>query len=640
MDVQQLEIHFNMFPAGNGMLGKSWTSMTNGVVCRSGAKNIRQLQIKKVCLLKKMAERHCTANPLSRKCSFDTPEVPPPSRSPSKTNVIWVRVRNSSGNMEIDGFLRARKDFEELLPEEKDDKIPSKIEVRVPYVKDNEDNVITKENGTLKKTVEDLKLSTDTVSKQQYKEKNNVLEKQDNSGGGTVEKKRLQMDRFNLQASPSEQLAPVVKGLKVLPNKTGRSIHTKQNWMGRTNAAVYHFSQVGNERISADNENSNAIKEKIRTDTSDVNLDIEMKGGSDLKGENDLKNDRRDSGNDIVSNQSNTDGSGDKVGRARKKSGSVRRTIGSVRRKIGSARKGTRSKSGRKSIEKIDRKENANDRKENANDRKENGNDRKENGNDRKENANDRKENGNDRKENGNDRKENGNDRKENGNDRTNIGKDRSEQNTTSDEKNAKERKVKQHGQSSGGTTGKSYSKKIRKGNSLRTFVQSKPNVQGICIFAKTLKTGTTAEPKNNTGKKPTENKTSLPGKPRSTTRLSDRKSTTKLPRKSCSACTVKTSAENGREIGSKSDTAAYSKVRVAITSQQARSNARTPEKKTQLPVSITLPSEMQLQNFDKVAKIKLCKTLTVKMRKHYYGGTWAFPLAQGREMKGATLTS
>jgi hypothetical protein len=76
------------------------------------------------------------------------------------------------------------------------------------------------------------------------------------------------------------------------------------------------------------------------------------------------------------------------------------------------------------------------------------------------------------------------------------------------------------------------------------------------------------------------------------------------------------------------------------MTSQQARNNARTPEKKTQLPVSITLPSEMQLQNFDKVAKIKLCKTLTVKMRKHYYGGTWAFPLAQGREMKGATLTS
>jgi hypothetical protein len=76
------------------------------------------------------------------------------------------------------------------------------------------------------------------------------------------------------------------------------------------------------------------------------------------------------------------------------------------------------------------------------------------------------------------------------------------------------------------------------------------------------------------------------------------------------------------------------------MTSQQARNNARTPEKKTQLPVSITLPSEMQLQNFDKVAKIKLCKTLTVKMRKHYYAGTWAFPLAQGREMKGPTLTS
>ena len=544
--------------------------MTNGVVYQIGAKSIQKLQIKQACLLKKMAERHFTSNSLPRKRSFDTPEVPPPSRSPSRMNVICVRVRESPGNMEIDGSAGTRKDFQELLPGDKDEKIPTKIEIRVPFVKDKAGNITAH-----------LKSSTDTVLRKPHEKKNSVLENQDNKfEGDMVEKKCLQTDRNaakNVLPSRTEvfteQLAPMVKGLNVLPNKIRRGISTKQMLGGRT--AVYeNVFKTENERTSTKTNNSCASKEKIKTIACDIKSEIDLKREMDLKGESDLKSDRTDSGSDIVRNQSNVDSTQEKVGRDRKKTRSARK-------KIGSARKSNRSRRGRKSTEKI-----------------------------AQENC---------------------------GNDQINIKQDHSEPKIITDEKNVKEMNTKRNGQNSRETR-RSYSKKIRKGRSA-TLLPTTPNVQGFCIFEKTLKTCTINGSKGETEKKTEESKKFLPLKPRATTRLSNCKSTTKLPRRSCSACSVKTSAKSvgSKEIESKSDTAASSKVQAALASQQEGKKVLSPKKKSQLPVSITLPSQMQQQNFDKVAKIKLYKTLAVKMRTHYYAGAWAFPLAQGREMKAAT---
>lgn len=578
---------------------KSWTSTTNGVFYQSGAKSVRQLQVKKVCLLKKMAERHRRTNTLPWKRNFDTPQGPPPSRSPSKTNIIWVRVRNSSGEMEIDGFLRTNKDFEGLLPEGiKDNIVPTKLEVRLPREQDmaHKDALVRKDKNTSK--IDDLKLNTDTntVLEKPYEENYSVLENADNDFAqnlkqSMIEKECLRTNQESGQASSLhtdvliDQLAPMVKGLKVLPNEIRRSSPMKQKSEEQEQTEVYEnskYSRTGNDRTFTD-ENSYVLKDKVKTaipcleSESDAKSDRKNIAGNSLNIESDRSN--------VKSGQQKIGSDRKKIKCSRQKIGSARSNTGSDRSNIGNGRK--RIGSSRKSMEKIVRKNI------------------------------------------GNDRKNVGNDRKNIGKDKENIG---SERKTPSGGKNANEGKTNRHAKNSQGS-GKSSSTKISKGKSVQKFVRTKPNVQGMCVVAKTFII--TTKSKGKTGRKTQENEKGL-SKPRSATRLNDKKSATKLPKKSCSACAVKTSLKDGslrvatRDIRSKSDTAACSKVRAAL--QERGSGISSREKKSQSAAPIMIPSETQLQNFDKVAKIKLRQTLAVKMRKHCYTGTWAFPPGQIRE--------
>ncbi|CAB3994138.1 Hypothetical predicted protein [Paramuricea clavata] len=592
---------------GNGMMRKSWTSTTNGVFYQSGAKSVRQLQVKKVCLLKKMAERHRRTNSLPWKRNFDTPQGPPPSRSPSKTNIIWVRVRNSSGEMEIDGFLRTNKDFEGLLPEGiKDNIVPTKLEVRLPGEQDmaHKDALVRKDKNTLK--IDDLKLNTDTntVLEKPYEENYSVLENVDtdfaqNLKQSMIEKESLRTNQEARQASSLhtevliDQLAPMVKGLKVSPNEIRRGSPVKQKSEELMQTEVYEiskYSRTGNDRAFTD-EKSYVLKDKVKTaipcpesesdaksGRTDSRSDRKNIAGNSLNIESDRSN-VKSGQQKIGSDRKKTKCSRQKIGRARSNTGSDRSNIGNDRKRIGSSRK---------SMEKIVR-------------------------------------------------KNIGNDRENIGNDRENIGKDKkdinSERKTPSGGENANEGKTnRRHAKNSQGS-GKSSSTKISKGKSVQKFVRTKPNVQGMCVVAKTFII--TTKSKGKTGRKTQENEKGL-SKPRSATRLNDKKSATKLPKKSCSACAVKTSLKDSslrvatRDIRSKSDTAACSKVRAAL--QERGSGVSSPEKKSQSAVPIMIPSQTQLQNFDKVAKIKLRQTLAVKMRKHCYTGTWAFPSGQIRE--------
>ena len=566
----------NIFFEGN--LRRSWTSTTNGVFYQSGAKSVKQLQVKKVCLLKKMtepvAERHRMTNSVPWKRNFDSPQVPPPSRSPSKTNIIWVRVRNSSGKMEIDGFLRTNKDFEELLPEDKDNIVPTKIEVRVPYEQDKPYEDCSR--STLGIKIDDLNLNTDSVFGKPYEKNYSVLENLETDfRESMVGQKSLLVDHDAKQASARhteelvDQLAPTVKGLKVVPNEIRRSTHVKQKSEERPKTVVYEkCSRIRNDRI--DNENSYVFQDKVKTTAPCP------------KSESDVKSSRADSGGDrrnivgsstdIVSGLPDVEDGPEKVRRDGKK-------IKRFRKKIGSVWKSDQSNtaSGRKGSGKVDR--------------------------------------------------------KKIGNDRTKIEKNRNKRNTTSSGKNAKESKTKRHGRSSR-ELGKSSSMEISEGETVQKFVKTKPNVQEIRVLAKKFTMTTKSEGK--TGKKKQENKEGLPAKPRSTTRLYNKKSDTNLPRKSCSACTVKTSAKDANiaEIRSKSVTSTCSKMQNAVTLQDWRNGVFSLEKKSQLPMPITLPSQTQLQNFDKVAKIKLRQTLAVKMRKQCYTGSWAFLPARENRME------
>ena len=201
---------------------KSWSSATNGVFCPSGARSIKQLQIKKVCLLKKMAERHRVANSLPWKRNYDTPQVPPPSRSPSKTNIIWVRVRNSSGDMEIDGFLRTHKNYEDLLPEDKKSVVPTKIEVRMPREQEGsgEDSKITKNKNTLKNKKEEL--NENSIELEVF---DNDLEQSKESREQKADSKQASSSHVEVLV---EDLAPTVRGLKVSQKEIRCSTLAKQ----------------------------------------------------------------------------------------------------------------------------------------------------------------------------------------------------------------------------------------------------------------------------------------------------------------------------------------------------------------------------------------------------------------------------
>lgn len=529
---------------------KSWTSATNGVFCPSGARSIRQLQIKKVCLLKKMAERHRMGNSLPWKRNYDAPQVPPPSRSPSKTNIIWVRVRNSSGDMEIDGFLRTHKDFEDLLPEGKESVVPTKIDVKVPREQEGprKDTRTTKNENTLKN------------EKDQLNENSIELEVVDSNFEQSRESKEEQKSG-SIQASPShtdvsvEDLVPTVKGLKVSQKEIRCDNHAKQK----------SDEASKNEVDERDQHSQTANVGKSTEDEKKLDV-VNDRKTTDLRNESDLKRSRmhiksrRENINtslNIMSDLSSSISDWQNIRSVQKKNGNDPR---SMRREI---RQGNVKST--KGITNVI-----------------------------------------------------GNDKTSTEKNRKGIGK---EQNTPTEGKHAKESKTKRQGNNVR-ESGESSSTKTRKGKSVQKSAKTNRNVQGMCIFAKTF---ITSESKEKTEKKTHENKKSC-DKGRSKTRLHETKSAIKLPRKSCSACTVKTSAKNGsslqvsgKKMRSESDTATCNKVRIALRESQS-------------PVAIVLPSQSQLQNFDKVAKNKLRKTLAVQMRKHCYTGTWAFPVAQTRD--------
>ena len=532
---------------------KSWSSATNGVFCPSGARSIKQLQIKKVCLLKKMAERHRVANSLPWKRNYDTPQVPPPSRSPSKTNIIWVRVRNSSGDMEIDGFLRTHKNYEDLLPEDKKSVVPTKIEVRMPREQEGsgEDSKITKNKNTLKN------------KKKELNENSIELEVFDNDLEQSKESREQKAD--SKQASSShvevlvEDLAPTVRGLKVSQKEIRCSTLAKQKsdetLKNETHEPDKHSRTALVGKLAEDKKKLDVVNDRITTD---------LWSESDLKsGQMHVKSHRENISTslNIMSDLSDSISGWRKTRHGQKKS---RSDLGSLRSKI--IRQGyVKSSNGIRSNRNVI-----------------------------------------------------GNEKSPKG-----IGKER---NTPTEGKDVKESKAKRQGNSARESR-ESSSTKTRKGKSIQKSAKTNPNVQGMCVFAKTF---ITPKSKGKTEKKTHENKKSF-DKGRSKTRLDEPTSATNLPRKSCSACTVKMSVKDGsslqvsgKKMRSESDTATCNKVRIALRESQS-------------PVPIVLPSQSQLQNFDKVAKNKLRKTLAVQMRKHCYTGTWAFPLAQTRakELEG-----
>ena len=535
-----------------------WSSTINGVFCPSGARSIKQLHIKKVCLLKKMmAERHRKTSSLPWKRNYDTPQVPPPSRSPSKTNIIWVSVRNSSGNMEIDGFLRTNKDFQDLLPEREEDIVPNKIEVRLPQEQEGTDkDLTTNEHKNISKNEEDQS-NEETINQSV------ALEGVDSDFEQICTEKDKEQKAGNTQVSPShtdvlvEDLAPTVKGLKVSPNEIRCSNLAEQKPDETPKNEVYAEYHQHSRTVNVGKSTEDDNKEHVISDI----LTIDLRDETDLKrGRMYAKNQRKNisASSNTKSNLSNATNGRQKIGGVQKKVGNDQGSMASgIRRKRSNSKSNRdRNRSDKANVEKNPK----------------------------------------------------------------NIGKER---NTETEEKDAKTTSQGNDNR----VSRENSSTKIRKSKSAQNSAKTNRNVQGIYVFAKTF---VTSKSKGKTESKEQESKKSC-DKSQTKTSLKGTKSATKLPRQSCSVCTVKSSVKDGRSLQvagrkmrSESDTATCSKVRMALRESQS-------------PVPIVLPSHSQLQNFDKVAKNKLRKALAVQMRKHCYTGTWAFPKAQipDGELKG-----
>ena len=535
---------------------------------------MKQLQIKKVRLLQKMAERQRKANSLPWKRNFDMPQVPPPSRSPSKTNIIWVRVRNSAGEMEIDGFLRTKKGLEGLLSGS-ESTASTKIEVRVPREQDgSKKNSLTNDNDTIFDT-DKVKCSEDVNTRLEQSNQDNcsALEDIDSVFDQRPKQNSIQQESFwpyqedtlssHFHSEANLELVPTVKGLKISPNEIRHILPKKQKPEERAKTEVYDQSKYSRGEIKTPRWRNSEGKRRNTV-------------GNSLN---------------IVSDHSNVGSSREKIGRDRNQDKSFRQKIRSVssntrssRKRIESGRKRIRSGrkrigSGRKGVKKVDRK---------------------------------------------------------NVGDDCNVKnkKQKNEQNAQTGGKDIKESKTKLHKENLRESR-ESSSTKISKEKSVSKFIESKPNDNEMCVCAKTLLI--TKKLKGNAANKP-QNKKKEVTKPRSATRLNDEKSTTRLPKKSCSACTVKTLSKDdslrasAKEIRSKSDTAACSKVREAVAIHERDGVMSSLDRKSHPPVPIILPSQSQLQNFDKEAKIRLRKALAVQMRRHCYIGTWAFQTMQVKE--------
>lgn len=477
--------------------------------------------------------------------------MPPPSRSPSKTNIIWVRVRNSSGEMEIDGFLRNKKEFEELMAKSKDNIVPTKIEIRVPREKDS--TGCFDASSVWNTRIDGLKLEMN-IGK--------VWEKQENKleSERSIESNRMdEQIKQTTQAVtvsdevPFKQLAPTVKGLKTsstkVPHNSNAQLNSEEREIVDEHDDCTKKSSTSRRSKRSDS-SSNGFKDKPNAASTHTERD----GGKSSRSS--PPNDVNDRSN-VKCSQANRENARENIGCVTPDTVGGRSNIGSGRSKLrrtwslilggrkdtGSARKNVCC-----SREKIRKKW------------------------------------------------------KQSG----------VERNSPTGGMNVKESKTKR----SRPKFAKSSPAKVAdKVESEKTTLEGKPGLGEMQIHAKAFVI--TPEAKERPGHKGT---------------LQDKKSSTKPPKKSCSACTVTTSPNDvslrvvTNDIRSKSDTAACSKVREAIGRQERARGTGSPDRLSHSPAPISLPSKTQMQDFDKVARIKLRQTLAVKMRRHCYTGTWAFP--------------
>lgn len=571
---------------------------------------MRQLEVKKVCLLKKMAERRHMANSLPWKRSYDTPQGPPPSRSPSKTNIIWVRVRNSSGEMEIDGFLRTDKSVDELLPRNKNNSAASAIEVKVPPANDGAPNDTTAENKCYPMTeIRDSIQNTEEFPVGHGNEECLDIDIARNLKQGTMQGKvGPQVSCMDNEVS-KEQLVPMVKGLKVFLNQIRRGCSVRKNTDEKVENEVYE--KHTNPQTKPDGSENRVWKGLV-------------KGAIPCsERENDAKTDSADFVSDwcgTVRSRKNIVG----IDRPRNSYGRELSNVGNIRPRIAHSRR--RTGSGRRSVEN----NNENIKWGRSNNARSNSGDGR--GSVKKGNENIKKDlpnasNARSTAENG--WKRVGSDRKYVRKRQHNIG---SKREAPTVRENTEENKSKRH-ESKSRETGKISPTKITSDKDVSRFVQFKPNVKGVGIFAMNFSANNT--PKNKAVRKALVSMNEIKkcsSKARTATRSDEKiKYPTTPPRKSCSACSVKISTGNegirgtAKENRSKSDTVAVCKPHRDVgLGEEARGLGKG--RKSQSPVPITLPSQTQRQNFDKVANNKLRKTLAVKMRRHCYRKTWAYP--------------
>lgn len=523
---------------------------------------MRQLQVKKVYLTEKVAKQNRVKGTLAWKKNFVTPQVPPPSRSLSKTNIICVSVRKKTGDM--NSVERTDENSHGMAPGNNKDKNTTKMEDKGLQTKTTasvQENLLrTDDNTTLENTCEeDIRLTQrlECSFRQSGQESNNEQK------FGWIYDEAPDATSIQHQVL-HKQLAPTVKGLKVIPKEIWRRNLLKQRSDEKSKNEKQHYDDNEHEsktqrndsrapcdtrRRSSDDHENLVLKDRVKTATPCLDSQISPKKGRQDFGcdQQTIVSDRQN----IACNRLNIGGEQSNLRRGWEND---QQNIGSDRENIESGRK--------------------------------------------------------------------------------NIGTNRK---ILTETKTIKESKNKRNGRKSR-ESDKNSSTKINKSKSVQKFVYRKPNIQGLGVFAKTITSGSKYKGRMEKKISKQESKKTLL-KPQSAMQIKGKKSSRiELPRKSCSACTVKLSSNDEslrvstKYFRSKSDTTAGIKVREAGVLYKADSNGSIQSRKSQSPQPIILPSQSQLQNFDKVAKNKLCKSLAVKMRRHCYTGSWAFPCAKIRK--------
>lgn len=111
-----MPLFIELVSLGNERRQISWTS-TSKDLSNTNEERLRQLRVKKLCLMTQLDDRKQKTLSCRCKRTFNMPQVPPPSRSPSKTSIIEICTRDTDNETDTDGFQEDKNDLSSLNSE-------------------------------------------------------------------------------------------------------------------------------------------------------------------------------------------------------------------------------------------------------------------------------------------------------------------------------------------------------------------------------------------------------------------------------------------------------------------------------------------------------------------------------------------